>query len=309
MKVFINIMLVIGVLAHVAYIQSMSDDGGFVPSPRGQHYEGKNLTLLGLAIHGKSLPGIDQALQTDSSLACQEVAEGSGLAPLEYAFSLHGSDERFMILFIKRLLTLSSDLNVDLDTFKNFHPLRYAAMYAHLELCKYLLEQGLNTDVLKMHSFSIIASAAGVYKDELQESNVTSSPRSVHVKSLKRSESSLKKIKELCAQERSNPDEAEPVVIQEIRRVNTIFNQLEILKILLIDQGLYLREDEVRQILENPHVFSKLKTFIQGIMVGSEYCEVNTRLYEQIKKEMNTDECFSPRNKLQSPRRSPRTTS
>lgn len=263
-------------------------------------YPGEQLNYLGLAIKGKSIAAINAVLKNDKNLVLQEVEEGTEMFPLEFAFFVHGYDEDFMLNVVEIL----KNVDVEINQYKHFSALHYAAGHSHLKLFKYLLEAGMNIDLLTVDNASTVHCAVGMYPDMQGQDAALSNSKlnSPGTRKLLRSNSSLKRILATNRIDNENPDRSESMVMPQIESLSKILHRLEILKILLVDRQAVCNQDKFGKMPQDYAVHEKLKTFLDGITGNA---ESDTLLYERVRSEL-AETCLSPRSPRlpQSPGRS-----
>ena len=262
-------------------------------------YSGERLNHLGLAIKGKSIAAINAVLKNNKSLIFKEVEERTEMFPLEFAFFLHGYDEDFML----KVIVIMKEAGVEINQYKNFSALHYAAGHGHLKLFKYLLEAGMNIDFPTVDNASVIHCAVGMYPDMQGQDAAVCKQKDLDLndpdaKKLIRSSGSLKKIldSEAC---HLNPDRSEETALKSQRN---LVSRLEILKILLVDYQAVCNQDKFEKMPQDYAINDMLKVFLDGISGNS---ETDIMLYERVRNEL-AETCLSPRSPRlpQSPGRS-----
>lgn len=263
-------------------------------------YSGERLNHLGLAIKGKSIAAINVVLKNNKSLIFQEVEERTEMFPLEFAFFLHGYDEDFML----KVIAIMKEAGVEINQYKNFSALHYAAGHGHLKLFKYLLEACMNIDFSTVDNASVIHCAVGMYPDMQGQDAALSNSKlnSPGTRKLLRSNSSLKRILATNRIDNENPDRSESMVMPQIESLSKILHRLEILKILLVDRQAVYNQDKFEKMPQDYAINDMLKVFLDGISGNS---ETDIMLYERVRNDL-AETCLSPRSPRlpQSPGRS-----
>lgn len=252
----------------------------------GSTYSPDKLTDLGLAISGKSLKAIQTILNRNQACVNQEVAFGTEMFPLEYAFFCHGGDKAFMASVVQELL----GAGIDLSLYKNFSALHYAAGYGYLDLFNRFLEAGADITVLTVDGASVAHCAVGMYKDMRSTSLADAGKRRKSL-SLSGSSGDLKERLSLF----KGADQGEATVLKSVQLCvsqDPIISRLEMLKILFIDNEVRFAPDKYGKLLQEYAQSEPLRRFLDGMT--QEDKKQDMRLYEEIRSEI-AGELISPR--------------
>lgn len=282
-----KLLLRIGFLiAGLSYGVALPMESLPLTSAKRSNFSSDNLTDLGLAISAKSLKAIQKILNRDEACLNQEVEPDSEIFALEYAFFCHGEDEAFMASVVNELLTAG----VDLNKYKNFSALHYAAGYGYLDLFNKLLKAGADIRAFTVDGASVAHCAVGMYRD-MKQASIGDVGRRRKSLSLSGSSGDIRERLALC---KMAPDQGEATILKTVQlsvSQDPIINRLEILKIFFIDcdGGFYL--DNYRKSPQEYAESDFLRRFLDGISLEKKQ---DMRLYTEIKSEI-AGELISPR--------------